>query len=157
MPYETDSPLSIDSNRVLRFPIASQCFQLISRRRSQNAQLRRSMKLEQFSQGDPLDGTERPAVVIVKELLSFLGAKALNHTHRILRHTLYVKQRMPPRAPRAPAAIADRTLRLIASPLPRSSNWQRRSSCLLFQALAVESCSFLPDDQRDRSNLPRQA
>ena len=94
MPYETDSPLSIDSNRVLPFPIASQCFQLISRRRSQNAQLRRGMKLEQFSQGDPLDGTERPAVVIVKKLLSFLGAKALNHTHRILRHTLYVKQRM---------------------------------------------------------------
>ena len=93
-PDKTDSPLIIDSNRVLPFPIASQCFQLISRRRSQNAQLRRCMKLEQFPQGDPLDGTEPPAVVIMKELLSFLRAKALNHPHRILRHALYVKQQM---------------------------------------------------------------
>ncbi len=52
------------------------------------------MKLEQFPQGDPLDGTEPPAVVIMKELLSFLRAKALNHPHRILRHALYVKQQM---------------------------------------------------------------
>jgi hypothetical protein len=91
-PDETDSPLIIDSHRVLSFPIASQRFQLISRRRSQDAQLRRSVKLKQFPQGDPLDGTEPPAVVIVKEILSFLRAKALNHTHRILRRALYVKQ-----------------------------------------------------------------
>jgi hypothetical protein len=54
-PNETDSPSIIDPNRVLPFPIASQCFQLISGRRSQNAQLRRSVKLEQFPQGGPLD------------------------------------------------------------------------------------------------------
>jgi hypothetical protein len=91
-PDKTDSPLIIDPDRVLSFPIASQRFQLISRGRSQNAQLRRSVKLEQFPQGDPLDRTEPPAVVIVKEILSFLRAKALNHTHRILRRALYVKQ-----------------------------------------------------------------
>jgi len=75
-PDKTDSPLIIDPNRVLPFPIASQCFQLISRRRSQHAQLRRSVKLEQFPQGDPLNGTEPPAVVIVNELLSFLRQAA---------------------------------------------------------------------------------
>jgi hypothetical protein len=69
-PDKTDSPLIIDPNRVLPFPIASQCFQLISRR-SQNAQLRRSVNLEQFPQSDSFDGTEPPAVVIVKEILSF--------------------------------------------------------------------------------------
>ena len=94
-PHKTDSPLIIDPNRVLPSPIASQCFQLISRRRSQNAQLRRSVKLEQFPQCNTLNGREPPAVVIVKELLSFLRTKALNHTHRILRHALYVKQQMP--------------------------------------------------------------
>jgi hypothetical protein len=67
-PDKTDSPSIIDPNRVLPFPIAS-----ISRRRSQNAQLRRSVNLEQFPQGDPpFDGTEPPAVEIVKEILSFL-------------------------------------------------------------------------------------
>jgi hypothetical protein len=85
-PVKTDSPLIIDPNRVLPFPIASQCFQLISRRRSQNAQLSHGLKLEQFPQGDPLDGTKPPVMVIVKKLLSFLEAKALNHTRRMLCH-----------------------------------------------------------------------
>jgi len=70
-PDKTDSPLIIDPHRVLPFPIASQCFQLISRWRSQNAQLCRSVNLEQFPQSDPFGGTEPPAVVIVKEILSF--------------------------------------------------------------------------------------
>jgi len=47
-PNKTDSPLFIDPNRVLRFPITPQCFQLISGRRSQNAQLCGGVKLEQF-------------------------------------------------------------------------------------------------------------
>ena len=33
---------------------------------------------------------------------------------------------------------------------------QRRSSCLLFQIVGVETHLLLPDDQRDRGNLPRQ-
>src|SRR5260370_10898261 len=42
------------------------------------------------------------------------------------------------------------------SPRMERTLCQRRSSCLLFQMLGVETCSFLPDDQRDRGNLPRQ-
>ena len=33
---------------------------------------------------------------------------------------------------------------------------KRRSSCLLLHALGVETHSFIPEDQRDRCNLPRQ-
>src|SRR5271170_4363171 len=33
---------------------------------------------------------------------------------------------------------------------------QRRSSCLLFQIVGVETYLLLPDDQGDRGNLPRQ-
>jgi len=33
---------------------------------------------------------------------------------------------------------------------------QRRSSCLLFQIVGVETYLLLPNDQRDRGNLPRQ-
>src|SRR5258708_36946916 len=33
---------------------------------------------------------------------------------------------------------------------------QRRSSCLLFQIVGFETYLLLPDDQRDRGNLPRQ-
>src|SRR4029453_5444275 len=34
---------------------------------------------------------------------------------------------------------------------------QRRSSCLLFQIVGVETYLLLPDDQRDRGNLPCQS
>src|SRR6516164_5032141 len=34
---------------------------------------------------------------------------------------------------------------------------QRRSSCLLFQIIGVETYLLFPDDQRDRGNLPRQS
>ena len=34
---------------------------------------------------------------------------------------------------------------------------QRRSSCLLFQMFGVETYLLLPNDQRDRGNLPRQS
>jgi hypothetical protein len=33
----------------------------------------------------------------------------------------------------------------------------RRSSCLLFQMFRVETHSFLPDEQSDRGDLPRQS
>ena len=52
-PNKTDSPLIIDTNRVLPFPTASQCFQLISRRRSQNAKtLQRALRVCPIACGD---------------------------------------------------------------------------------------------------------
>lgn len=50
------------------------------------------MKLKQFSQGDPFDGTKTPAVLVVKKILGFRRAKAPDHTLIVLRHALYVKQ-----------------------------------------------------------------
>ena len=93
-PGKTDSPLIIDPNRMLSFPIASQRFQLISGRRSQNPQFRSCVELEQLPQGDALDGAKTLAVMILKEFLGVPRAKALNHTHSVLRHALYVKQQM---------------------------------------------------------------
>lgn len=81
-PHKADPPLVIDSNRVLAFPVAAQGLQWISRWGGQNMQLGGSVQLEQFPQADPLDGSEPPAVMVVKEFLCFLGAKALNHIPR---------------------------------------------------------------------------
>ena len=50
------------------------------------------MKLEQFSQSDPFDGAKTPAVLVVKKILGFRRAKALDHTSMIRRHALYVKR-----------------------------------------------------------------
>jgi hypothetical protein len=70
-PNKTNSPLIVDPNRTLPFPITSQCLQLISRRRRQNAELRGCVKLEQLSQGNPLDNAKTLAVLVTKKLLRF--------------------------------------------------------------------------------------
>src|ERR1700747_1315387 len=53
----------------------------------------------------------------------------------------------------------------LKSPMVAAGKWspgikrtlsQRRSSCLLFQIVGVETYLLLPDDQGDRGNLPRQ-
>ena len=79
-PNKTDSPLIVDTNRVLPFTIASQCFQLISGRRRQNVQLRGGVKLEQLPDCNPLDSAKTLAVLVMKKLLGFFGAEALDHT-----------------------------------------------------------------------------
>jgi hypothetical protein len=71
-PDETDSPLIVDPNRVLPFTIASKCFQLISGRRCQNAQLRGCMKLEQLPYRNPLDRAKTLAVLVMKKILRFV-------------------------------------------------------------------------------------
>lgn len=91
-PDKTDSPLIVDSNGVLSFSLAAQSFQSIPRGRGQNSQLRGRMQLQQFPQGDSLEGTEALAVVVLKKLPGFLRAKTVNHTYRVLRWALYVKR-----------------------------------------------------------------
>jgi hypothetical protein len=71
-PNKTDPPLIVDPNRVLPFTVSMQCFQLISGRRRQNAQLRGCVKLEQFPNGNPLDSAKTLAVLVMKKLLRFL-------------------------------------------------------------------------------------
>src|ERR1700719_4659251 len=55
------------------------------------------------------------------------------------------------RASQEPMAIAEKWF-----PGMEQTLRQRRSSCLWFQIVGVETYLLLPDDQRDRGNLPRQ-
>jgi hypothetical protein len=71
-PNEADPPPIIDANGVLSFPIAMQRLQVVPRRGGQNPQIRGSMELKQFAQRHPLEATESPGVVIVKEFLGLL-------------------------------------------------------------------------------------
>jgi len=92
LPDKTDPPFFVDADRMLPLPIASQRFQLIARRRSQNSQFRRSVQLQQLSQRHPLKGAKALTVLILKKRLSVLGAKALDHPQSIVRTALYVKR-----------------------------------------------------------------
>jgi hypothetical protein len=104
-PNKTDSPLIVNANRVLAFPIASQRFQLISRRRGQDAKFCGCVHLQQLAQRDPLECTEAFGMLIMKECFGFLAAEALNHTLRILRDTLYVKRMIYGLAAGKPGAV----------------------------------------------------
>src|SRR2546425_12330605 len=91
-PNETNPPLIVNPDRVLPFPVAAQCLQLVSWRRCQHAQFRRGVQLQEFSQRDALEGPKTPRMLVMKQLFGFLRGKALNHTPSILRSTLYVNR-----------------------------------------------------------------
>src|ERR1700732_3287482 len=90
-PNQADPPFFIDADRMLPLSIASQSFQLIARRGSQNSQRRCSMQLQQFSKRHPLEGMKALAVLIPKKRFSVRGAKALDHLPIVTRIALYVK------------------------------------------------------------------
>jgi hypothetical protein len=52
-PDKADAPLVVDANAVLPFPITSQRFQVIARRRPQIAKFRGDVQLPQLSLGHP--------------------------------------------------------------------------------------------------------
>ncbi len=91
-PNKANSPLMINSDRMLAFAIPPQRLPLIARRRGQNPQFRGGMKLEQLPQGNALDRTEALATMVMEKLPGLFRAKALNHLSSILRMTLYVKR-----------------------------------------------------------------
>jgi len=90
-PDETDSPLIVDANGVLAFPISPQGFQLVSGRRRQDAKFRSSVQLKQFAESDPLECTKALGPMIMKKRFGFLAAETLDHTSSILRVALYAK------------------------------------------------------------------
>jgi hypothetical protein len=91
-PDKANSPLLIDADRVLAFPVASQSLQLIAGRRSKNAKLRSGMQLEQLPQGHALEGTEALAVLVAKQLLGIPRSEAFEShvkhiTSQVIRQT----------------------------------------------------------------------
>jgi len=89
-PNEADTPLLIDSNRMLTSSRAAQCLQAVARRRREYSQFSGGMQLEQLSESDPLDVTEALTALVRKKPLGFLRAKAPDHIDILLRGTLYV-------------------------------------------------------------------
>ena len=68
-PAKTYSPLAVDANAVLAFPIAFQRFKPIRRWRQQVPQLRRIIQHLQFTCRDDIDIGEAPdALAVVKRL-----------------------------------------------------------------------------------------
>jgi hypothetical protein len=79
-PNEADPPLPVNPKGMLSLAVTAQGFQLVSRRRRQDAQFRGGMQLRKLPERHTLKRTEAPGMLKVEELLRFPGRKALNHT-----------------------------------------------------------------------------
>jgi len=76
-PAKTDTPLAIDSDAVLAFPIAFECFQPIARWNEQILQANSCVQHAQLRQGDLLNALRQSAgELAVPNLFGFAVAKA---------------------------------------------------------------------------------
>jgi hypothetical protein len=78
-PDEAETPLVVDTNAMLPFPVAMQCFQAIPRWRCQVAQFGSAVQLPKFSARDLLDCLKAPAALAAVKVLSLRTPERPNH------------------------------------------------------------------------------
>jgi hypothetical protein len=78
-PHETKTPLVVDPDTVLPFPIAAQRFQTVPRRCCQIAQLGRAVQLAELSAGGLLHGAKATTRLPAVKSLGFRTAERPDH------------------------------------------------------------------------------
>ena len=78
-PNKAEAPLVIDSYTMLPLSVAMQCFQAITRRGCQVAQLRGAVQLPKLAAGNLLDRRKAPAVLSLVKALSLRATERLDH------------------------------------------------------------------------------
>jgi hypothetical protein len=78
-PYETDTPLIVDSDAALPCPVALQLLQSVARRRAKVSQLNSRMEHEQLPGGDIQDVLPAPGVSRLKQGLGFGTSETQYH------------------------------------------------------------------------------
>ncbi len=79
-PFKADTPLVVDANAMLTFPLPYQFFQAIGRRNAQVLEREGSVQHTQLSQGNLLNILRQFVGTLArKNLLRFLGFKRPNH------------------------------------------------------------------------------
>jgi hypothetical protein len=91
-PHKTKTPLVVDPDTVLPFPIAAQGFQTVPRRCCQIAQLRSAVQLAELSAGDPFHGSKATTRLPVVKSPGFRATERPDHLSILYRITLNVKQ-----------------------------------------------------------------
>jgi hypothetical protein len=82
-PNEAETPLIVDANAILSPSVATQGFQMISRRRHQISQFSRAVQLPKLPPRDMLDRLKTATWLPLVKSPSFRGAERLNH-NRVL-------------------------------------------------------------------------
>ena len=85
IPDETQSKLVIDANAVLSRAITRQCFQPVSRRRTQKFKRHRAVKLLQFSLSNRIDIGEPFGAFTFKQSLCLFTSERFDHCEIVYR------------------------------------------------------------------------
>ena len=93
-PYKANTPLIVDADTVLSFPVAFKGFQTIARGRRQIAKFRGDIQFPELTLRDPLKGPKSLDPLPVMELLRLLRPKGLDHIISIYREPVNVKRYM---------------------------------------------------------------
>src|SRR5690606_258298 len=78
-PSEAQTPLIVDANAVLAFPVAGEGFQVVARRRPQELQRGSRIKLREFPRRDLDDAAETLRLPLLVESLRIDAAEAFDH------------------------------------------------------------------------------
>ena len=91
-PCKANTPLIVDANTVLAFPVAFKSPQTIAWRRRQVSKFRRDIKLTELALRDALEGSKSLDAPPIMEMLRLFRSKGLKHTMSIYRQALNVKR-----------------------------------------------------------------
>jgi hypothetical protein len=83
-PNKADTPLIVDPNAVLPFPVSVECFEAVPRRRRQVAQLSRNIQLAKFSLGHSLNAAKSLHPLPGMEPLRLLRPKGFDHRGNVI-------------------------------------------------------------------------
>jgi hypothetical protein len=86
-PYETDSPLFVDSNAVLTSPVTAKLLQAVARRHPQILQRLRIVQHRELTSSGVLNAPETCAALAIKERFRIFASERSYHHPMLLRLT----------------------------------------------------------------------
>jgi hypothetical protein len=86
-PYETDSPLIVDSNAVLAFPVTAKFLEAVTRRHAQILQRLRIVQHRELTSGGVLNALKTCAALAIKERFRVFASERSYHRPMLLRIT----------------------------------------------------------------------
>jgi hypothetical protein len=87
IPFKAYSPLFVDADCILSFPVAAESVKHVSRIQHQGIQTWRRIQDRQSLSSLPLERLETPNSSVIKKFLSIPAGKCFDHAKKILRRT----------------------------------------------------------------------
>jgi len=86
-PPKTNSPLVVDSDAILPFPIPFQGFQTVPGNSTKFVEGKNRVQVEQSFSGSSLNSLKAKNRLVIEEVCRFSALEGCDHTMMVLRHT----------------------------------------------------------------------